>query len=251
MKRILICGESYIGHTIHIKGADSMTTSGYFENVGWLKKALVSGDYDVSYMPSHIALSDFPDTAEKLAAYDLLILSDIGSNTLMMTTPSFREGIPMPDRCQAIRQYVQEGGSLLMIGGFMSFTGIEGKARYGMTAVADVLPIGLLPYDDRVETSQGTVPVITSPLHPIFNGIAGEWPYLIGYNKTIQDDIKGEIIATINGDPFIAVGEFGKGRSAAFTSDCAPHWGSPKFLSWKHYDNIWCNLAAWLMKIQG
>ena len=40
MKNIFICGESYIGYTVHIKGADTMATSGYFENVGWLRAAL-------------------------------------------------------------------------------------------------------------------------------------------------------------------------------------------------------------------
>lgn len=246
MKNILICGESYVGHTVHIKGADSMTTSGYFENVGWLRQALEDGGYRITYMPSHIVLSDFPDTVDKLKAWDLLILSDIGANSLLMTTPSFRQGLPMPDRCQAVRQYVHEGGSLLMIGGFMSFTGIEGKARYGTTVVADVLPVLLLPYDDRVETSAGSVPVITQPDHPVFQGIEGEWPYFIGYNKTLADPRRGQVLATIGGDPFIAVGGFGKGRGAVFTSDCAPHWGSPKFLQWAHYGRLWCNLAAWL-----
>lgn len=248
MKRILICGESYMGYTVHIKGADSMTTSGYFENVGWLKQALENGGYDITYMPSHLALADFPDTAQKLGAWDLLILSDVGANTLLMTTPSFRQGVPMPDRCQAIRAYVHAGGSLMMIGGFMSFTGIEGKARYGTTPIADVLPVALLPYDDRVETSAGSVPVILEPAHPVFSGIDGAWPCFIGYNKTVADDKRGQVLATIGGDPFIAVGSFGEGRSAAFTSDCAPHWGSPQFLSWQHYGRLWCNLAAWLTR---
>ena len=51
----------------------------------------------------------------------------------MMTQQSFRNSLPAPDRCKAIRSYVEEGGSFIMIGGFMSFTGIEGKARYGVT----------------------------------------------------------------------------------------------------------------------
>ena len=108
MKRILICGVSYVGHAVHIRGAVSMTTSGFFENVGRLRQALENGDYD----------------------------------------------------------------------------------------------------------------------------------------KTLPDPNRGEVLAAICGDPFIAVGSFGKGRSAAFTSDCAPHWGSPKFLQWTHYGRLWCNLAA-------
>ncbi len=246
MKRVFICGESYISHTIHVKGADSMTTSGYFENVRWLRQALEEGGWEVEYMPSHVALSRFPASAAELKDFDLVILSDVGSGTLLMTTPSFTQGTPVPNRCEAVRQYVQEGGAFLMIGGFMSFTGIDGKARYGMTAIADILPVRLLPYDDRIETSEGAVPEISEPSHPVFRGIDGEWPYFIGYNRTLEDPARGRVLARIKGDPFIAVGDFGKGKSAAFTSDCAPHWGSPRFLAWAHYARLWQNLAGWL-----
>ena len=50
-----------------------MTTTGYFENVGWLKHALEEAGYEVTYMPSHEALAHFPDTVEKLRQYDLVI----------------------------------------------------------------------------------------------------------------------------------------------------------------------------------
>ena len=246
MKRIFICGESYIGYTVHIKGADAMTTSGYFENAGWLRAALEAAGYSVHYMPSHQALEAFPDTPEKLREYALVILSDVGANTLMMPNRSFRESLPAPDRCKALRAYVEAGGALIMVGGFMSFTGIEGKARYGSTPIADVLPVRLLPTDDRVETSEGTVPVVLRPEHPIFRGLSAPWPhYFIGYNRTIADPARGEVLATINGDPFIAVGSFGSGRSAVFTSDCAPHWAPRAFLASPDYARLWKNLADW------
>ncbi|NLJ30044.1 MAG: cytoplasmic protein [Clostridiales bacterium] len=246
MKKVFICGESWIGYTLHIKGADSFSTTGYKENVRWLKNALELAGYEITYMPIHVALSEFPDTVEKLKEYDMVILSDIGSSTLLMTTPSFTEGKKAPNRCEAIRQYVMEGGSFLMIGGFLSFTGIEGKARYGMTAIADILPVKLLPYDDREERSDGCTVELMEPEHPVLKGIEGEWPYLVGFNKTVEDASRGKVLAKINGYPFIAVGEFGKGKSAVYTSDCAPHWASPEFLAWKGYNMIWKNLADWL-----
>lgn len=245
LKKIFICGESYIGYTVHVKGADSMTTSGYFENVGWLRKALEDAGYQVTYMPSHLALDQFPDTVEALNAYDLVILSDVGANTLMMTKTSFRSSLPAPDRCKAIKAYVEQGGALIMVGGFMSFTGIEGKARYGVTPIADVLPVQLLPYDDRIETSEGSRPVVLEKDHPIFRGLPQDWSYFIGYNKTLPDPARGQVLATINGDPFIAVGHFGKGRSAVFTSDCAPHWAPQSFLDSPEYAILWKNLADW------
>lgn len=248
MKKIFVCGESYIGYTVHVKGADSMTTTGYFENVGWLKHALEEAGYEVTYMPSHEALAHFPDTVEKLNQYDLVILSDVGANTLMMTQQSFRSSLPAPDRCKAIRSYVEEGGSFIMIGGFMSFTGIEGKARYGVTPIADILPVRLLSYDDRVETSEGSFPQVLVPEHPIFRNMPQEWSYFIGYNKTLADEKRGTVLATIQGDPLIAVGEFGKGRSAVFTSDCAPHWAPRSFLDSPAYLTLWKNMADWATK---
>ena len=59
---------------------------------------------------------------------------------------------------------------------------------------------------------------------------------------------KGEVLATIDGDPFIAVGEFGKGKSAVFTSDCAPHWGPPEFVNWEFYDELWKGILDYLTK---
>ena len=246
MKKIFICGESYVGYTVHIKGADEMTTQSYTENIHWLRDALMRGDCSVDYMPSHVALSSFPDTVEKLNVYDLVILSDVGANTLLMTQKSFPGGLRAPNRCTAIKEYVLQGGSFLMIGGFMSFTGIEGKAHYGTTAIADILPVDLLPYDDRMETPEGTFPKIIDQSHTVFNGIEGDWPYVIGYNKTLENSEKGVVIARVQQDPFIAIGEFGKGRSAAYTSDCAPHWASPDFMSWKHYDTLFQNIVNWL-----
>ena len=59
-----------------------------------------------------------------------------------------------------------------------------------------------------------------------------EWPKFLGYNKTVARD-NCPVLATIGGDPFVAVGEFGKGKSAIFSSDCAPHWGPKEFTDWK------------------
>ncbi|EEG72060.1 hypothetical protein CLOHYLEM_07876, partial [[Clostridium] hylemonae DSM 15053] len=47
-------------------------------------------------------------------------------------------------------------------------------------------------------------------------------------------------------DPFIAFGSYGKGRSAVFTADCAPHWAPPEFCEWESYDQIWQGIVGWL-----
>lgn len=38
-----------------------MTTQSYTENAGRFMQAMKNAGYDVTYMPSHVALNDFPD----------------------------------------------------------------------------------------------------------------------------------------------------------------------------------------------
>ena len=49
-----------------------------------------------------------------------------------------------------------------------------------------------------------------------------------------------EVIATWadSCDPMFAAGQFGKGRSLAYTSDPAPHWGC-NFVYWDQYAKLW------------
>lgn len=247
MSKILIAGESWMSHTIHVKGFDSFTTSVYEEGVEYIKKALEEGGFTVDFMPNHLAPEKFPRTMEEISQYDAVILSDIGSNTLLLSKGVFVKGQREPDRLELIKEYVDNGGSFLMIGGYMSFTGIDAKTRYGETAIKDILPIKMLEKDDRVEAPQGYCPEVLKN-HEILKGIDEQWPAFLGYNKTIAEEALGEHIMTINGDPFVSVREYGKGRTAIFSSDCAPHWGPVEFLQWKHYNKFWVNLLNWMMK---
>ena len=71
-----------------------------------------------------------------------------------------------------------------MIGGYMSFSGFEGKAKYQNTALADVLPVTMLGYDDRIESPAGVTPVPVAS-HAVLRGIEGQWPPMLGYNRLI------------------------------------------------------------------
>jgi uncharacterized membrane protein len=199
----------------------------------------------VTFLRNHQAPEEFPSTREALSVYDLVLLSDIGSNTLLLSPATFNRSERGVDRCALLRDWVREGGGLCMVGGYMSFSGIDGKARYGATALAEALPVECLEADDRVEAPQGFVPEIVESGHPVFAGIEGKWPFFLGYNRTRP--AKGAVVAArMNGDPFVALKQFGKGRTGAFTSDCAPHWGPPEFVNWGHYGTFWNNLVAWL-----
>ena len=65
--------------------------------------------------------------------------------------------------------------------------------------------------------------------------------------KTVVKE-EAEIVATICGDPFIAFGNYGKGKSGVFTTDCAPHWAPPEFCNWEYYNKLFANIFAYLTK---
>lgn len=243
-KKILLCGESWQTYTVHTKGFDSFYTAAYEEGAGRLIAALEEAGHEVTYLPGHETAFRFPFTVEELNAYDCVILSDVGSNTLLLHPDTFTKSQRMPNRCAVIRDYVKQGGSLLMVGGYMTFAGIEGKAKYGRTPVAEVLPVTCLDGDDLVERPEGAKPVLASA-HPALKDVPDNWPHFLGYNRTLKKE--GCTVAlTIGGDPLVAFGEFGRGRSAAFTSDCAPHWGPPEFVNWEGYTPLFAGVVAWL-----
>lgn len=247
MAKIIIAGESWTTHTIHQKGFDTFTSTTYEEGVKWLKEALENGNHEINYIPNHRVQYDFPKTKEELKEYDLVILSDIGSNTLLLSDNVFMKGEKENNKCELIRDFVLEGGAFIMVGGYMAFSGIDAKSKYGFTAIQEVLPVKCLEVDDRVEAPQGLYPEVIDQDNPVFKDMPREWPHFLGYNKTLKTE-EGDILATINDDPFIVLGKFGKGKSAVFTSDCAPHWGPEEFIEWDYYKVFWNNLVEVLTK---
>ncbi len=246
-KKILLAGESYFRYETHVKGFDQFYASFYEESAVELKAALQKAGYVVEHMPSHLVAEKFPYKAEEIADYDCVIISDVGANTFDLSLRTFYKGEFLGSRLEAIKEYVAAGHAFLMIGGYLSFSGIDAKAHYGNTAINDILPVDILPYDDRIETPQGVRPE-TVKNHPVIEKI-NNWPRFLGYNKTVLKNLDQVTeLVRINGDPLLAIRQYEKGRTAVFTSDCAPHWGSPEFLAWPHYDSLWQRLMDWLTK---
>jgi uncharacterized membrane protein len=243
--RVLLCGESWITHSQHIKGVDSFTTSSYVEGADHLRGVLGQAGIEVDYLPGHLVPGQFPGSAAELTGYSAVILSDIGANSILLAPQTFERSEQSPDRLAAIEQYVRGGGGLLMIGGYLSFAGIEGKARYHDTPVEDALPVLIDTVDDRVERPQGVLPRPGSDGHPVLRGVPDAWPALLGYNRvTPRPD--ATVLVHCGPDPLVACREYDAGRSAVFTSDCAPHWAPPEFMAWPGYGMLFPNLLRWL-----
>lgn len=244
-KKILFVGESWNVTVMEVKGFNSFMTSKYETGLGYIDKAIENSGYEFDYMPSHIAQDNFPFELDGLRNYECIILSDVGADTLLIPSRTFANGVKYPNRCQLIKDYVCEGGSLLMFGGYMTFSGIGGQGKWWSTPVQDILPVNLLPFDDRMEHCEGVIAVIEDPDHPIVNGLPDIWPALLGYNKCNLKE-GAELVATICKDPLIACWRYGKGRTAIFSSDCALHWASPEFLTWKYFDTLIKNILNYI-----
>ncbi len=74
-----------------------------------------------------------PSTVEALRQYAVIARPDVGSNTFLLGRQTFFHGQVAPDLLELIAAYATGGGGgLLMVGGYMSFSGIDGKAGYGL-----------------------------------------------------------------------------------------------------------------------
>jgi len=244
-KHVLIAGESWVTYSVHIKGADAFTSCIYEEGVGWLRSSLKSAGYLVTHLPNHLAQMSFPFKSDDISKYDAIILSDIGTNTLLLPKETFIDSQITPNRLQLIRDYVYEGGSLVMIGGYMTFQGIEGKARYYKTPVEEILPVKLKAVDDRVECPQGIKPKVIKNDHPVVMGLPETWPDVLGYNQVVPKE-GADILVVCGDDPLVVVWSIGKGKSMAFTTDCGPHWAPPQFVNWSGYNQFWQQATDWL-----
>jgi uncharacterized membrane protein len=242
--KVLLVGESWVSASTHLKGFDFFSSTYYATGGDFLIAALRSAGIQVAHQPSHEAARSFPFELGKLQEYNVVILSDIGANTLLLPPDVFLEGKRVPNRLELIKEYVSQGGGLVMAGGYLSFQGIYGSARYHRTPIEEVLPVSILPIDDRIEKPEGINPSVTRKDHPIMEGIGGDWPFLLGFNE-VKAKETGEVLAKVDDYPLLVTGSFGKGRSVAWASDVGPHWCPKEFVDWAGYSQLWQKIVAW------
>ncbi|MCC2592088.1 glutamine amidotransferase [Tessaracoccus sp. OS52] len=245
MVKVLLAGESWVSAVIDHKGYDAFPHTQVHIGCAELLRVLGEAGHEVTHLRSHDVAADFPLTLEELSAWDVVILSDVGSNTLLLPPQVFEEGRRAPNRAKLLREWVQQGGGLMMAGGYLSFQGFQAKANYHGTAIEEVLPVEILPYDDRVEAPEGVEGALTGTEHPVVAGLDQDWPALLGYQKlTARPD--ATVLATVEAHPLLAVRNVGEGRTLAFASDISPHWAPQEFMDWPGYARLFDNAVRWL-----
>lgn len=142
--------------------------------------------------------------------YGAVLLSDYRYSAW---TPCAKEWLAMS---------VQQGMGLLMIGGWASFTGQVGG--YARTDIERLLPVRCIPGDDRV--NRPAVLKISNGISLVVNGYHKVRPKPDSRTVLEFQDLTFSHGRPVLGSkhPALVTGTAGRGRTAAFMTDAAPHW---------------------------
>ncbi len=154
--------------------------------------------------------------------YDAIVFSDYGYDCLPEKTE------------QKLIYQILSGTGCLMVGGWGSFAGPFGN--WQRSEIAKLLPVQCQNKDDRVNLGSGLYPFVKKK-HVVLNGLDFKnAPVLIGLNR-VKPRKDAQVLLTARAFqpsskkmtgpdfPLLAVSaEKDSIRSAAFTTDFAPHW---------------------------
>jgi len=110
--KVLFVGESWIKHTIHMKGFDQFHSTEYEEGAGYFLGCLADAGVDVTYVRGHEVSLRFPRTTEELDEFDVVVISDIGSNSFLLPDETFLRSERSPNRLGLVADFVRRGGGL-------------------------------------------------------------------------------------------------------------------------------------------
>lgn len=228
-----------------------------FINYGhWLVDAMQStGEFEVTSVPTWDFYNMKPGEYERiLAEHDIIVFSDVEAKNFQLHPQFFNRHLfgtkilTFPDRVKLTVDAVKAGVHVIFMGGWLGFNGEMGKAGWGRTPLREILPVECLETEDLRESTEGFVFETAVKSHPVLKGLRlGTLPPVLGFNRVKERD-GCPVLARWRGEdaPAIAVGQFGRGRVLAYTSDPAPHWGC-NFVFWKQYPKLWTQAARWLI----
>ncbi len=173
----------------------------------------------------HVA-SDQPPPDAEAGAYALYVVSDY---------PAANFGA---EKMARVARCVEQGAGLLMIGGWESFHGRLGE--YHQSPLAAALPVVMQSSDDRRNFAQPCLLNKTAD-HAILAGLPWDEPPGVGGLNAFAAKPAAETLLTAAtfaagraggqfhfspGErwPLLVVGRHGRGRTAAFAANVAPHW---------------------------
>lgn len=248
MKPVLLAGETFHTTSLTSKGYDPGLSATYSNGALRYIEGLRAEGIEVVQLPGERCEAEFPRSMDQLAAYSAVVLSDIGALSLLLT-PESRAGRRSVNRLDLLREWVEQGGGLMMAGGYCSYQGVDGRAMYGGTGVEWCLPVQCINGPDAVEAPEGLDPDVRQADHPIIADLPQPFPFVLGMNRVIPRNQSDVVLSCKrrNGSlPLLVAGGYGHGRSLAWTTDIGPHWLSQDFMAWSGYDRLMANMIRWL-----
>jgi uncharacterized membrane protein len=248
-KRVLLAGETFTIAQSAGAGFTQFHSGSYANGAEQFLAVFAGSSVQIEQLPSERCERDFPRSIEALTAYDAVILSDISALTLLFT-PESRTGSLSVNRLALLVDYVAAGGGLMMAGGYGSFQGMDGGARYHGTPLEECMPVQCLPHSDGLEAPEGLVPERIG-MHPLTAGLPDQWPPILGLNKVVlRENADTTLLAKVNYRgktyPLLAVRQFGEGRSLCWMTDIGPHWMSQEFMASDGYKFLMRSMVDWL-----
>ena len=155
------------------------------------------------------------------------------------------------DQLDRIAKFVENGGSLLVLGGKKNF-GTDGFAG---SPLARVMPVSLDPADHYSETKMGVTTTPDGAAHPIFQDIKIDWSLASELSSVI---VTGKpkagatvLLASADGKyPVVVLQRYGQGKTVVMLSDSTWSWKlgqAVKPLPIDLYGVFWASMIDWLM----
>ncbi len=164
---------------------------------------------------------EFPQRVEDLQPYSVVVLADVPADALGFAGR------------QALRQFVEAGGGLLVLGGYYSY----GRGAIARSFLEEMLPVAVT---DTWDLAPAGVAVQAVEGLALPSNVA--WvpaPQCLWLHQ-VRAKPEGKVVLKAGDKPFLVVGEFGKGRVAACAGTImgAPGAGQQPFWEWKDWPKV-------------
>ena len=175
----------------------------------------------------------FPGTYDELFQYDLVVLSDVNYRAL--------GDVAMEMVCD----YVEQGGSLLVVGGPYAF----GNGEFQGSRFLDVLPVRLRgPFDLKWAGKGKSWKLVSEqPEHPLLKGVKFDQMPRVFWHHFVTPKSNASVVLKAGSEPTLILGRYGEGRVATLTLSPTGLAGKGEvaWWDWKGWFPLVRNLFGW------
>ena len=201
--------------------------------VDWRHRGTIAPELDWANCPPN-AVETFPGTYDELFRYNAVVLSDV--NYKALGDIAF----------EMVCDYVEQGGSLMVIGGPYAF----GNAEFEETRFLDVLPVRLRgPFDLKWAGKGKSWPLRPpEPSHAVLKGISFARDPRVFWHHFVTPKAGAEVVLNAGDQPTLILGRYGKGKVAVLTLSPTGIGaeGETQWWDWDGWFPLVRNVMTWL-----